>query len=49
MKANSLRVIRLFTAGLAAAGLAVSLAAINLAGAPRNALYQHALAQRDAD
>lgn len=44
MKVSDLRAIRLFTAGLAAAGLAVSLAAIHLAGAPRNALIVQGLA-----
>ncbi|MFY8207728.1 MAG: FtsW/RodA/SpoVE family cell cycle protein [Caulobacter sp.] len=44
MKASSMRLIRLLTAGLAAVGLAVSLAAISAAGAPRNALIVQALA-----
>ncbi|PHY18287.1 hypothetical protein [Caulobacter sp. BP25] len=44
MKASSVLVIRLLTAGLAAACLAVSLAAISAAGAPRNALIVQALA-----
>ncbi len=44
MKASGVRVIRLLTAGLAAACLAVSLAAISAAGAPRNALIVQALA-----
>jgi cell division protein FtsW (lipid II flippase) len=44
MKVSDPRAIRLFTAGLAAVGLAVSLAAIGVAGGPRNALIVQALA-----
>jgi cell division protein FtsW (lipid II flippase) len=43
MKASDLGAIRLFTAGLAAVGLAVSLAAIGVAGGPRNALIVQGL------
>lgn len=44
MKVSDLGAIRLFTAGLAAVCLAVSLAAIGVAGAPRNALIVQGLA-----
>lgn len=43
MKVSDLGAIRLFTAGLAAVCLAVSLAAIGVAGAPRNALIVQGL------
>lgn len=43
MKVSDLGAIRLFTAGLAAVGFAVSLAAISVAGAPRNALIVQGL------
>lgn len=43
MKASDLGAIRLFTAGLAAVSVAVSLAAIGLAGGPRNALIVQGL------
>jgi cell division protein FtsW (lipid II flippase) len=44
MKANSMRLIRLLTAGFAAVGLAVSLAAISMVGAPTNVLMVQTLA-----